>query len=195
MQPVRVITGLGNPGVQYDGTRHNIGFQVLDQFASGMQASWSPNKRFDAHTAETVLFGKPLMLIKPQTFMNLSGLSVQKVCRYYRFHPSQVLIVYDEIQIPLGQVKVSLRGSAGGHNGIEDILSRMGGDFIRYRIGIGPAEKSALPLKDFVLGKFSENEKEIMNARLPHLVEGLKLIIRQGPERAMNQLNQRTHIE
>lgn len=191
MQPVRVIAGLGNPGSAYDGTRHNIGFILLDALASDLGVTWRQQLRFDAHTAEAVLYGRPVLLMKPQTFMNLSGISLQKVCRELRLRPCDFLVVHDEFQLPLGRIKVSRRGSAGGHNGIEDIIQRMGAEFNRFRIGIGADDRSGIPLTDFVLGKFAEDELKIMNAALPDWVEGIKQILREGVERAMNQLNQR----
>ncbi len=195
MKPVRVIAGLGNPGREYDGTRHNIGFALLDHLASKEGLIWKRSSRFSAQTAETVLQGQTVLLLKPLTYMNASGRSLQEVCRFYRWSPEQIIVAYDEFQIALGQLKVSLRGSAGGHNGVEDIIQRLGGGFIRYRIGIAPEVKPLVPLHDFVLGKFAENELLKMNARMDALVQGLNLILEKGALIAMNQLNQRIPIE
>lgn len=195
MNPVRVIAGLGNPGREYDGTRHNIGFAVLDHLAAIQQVQWKSNSRFRAQTAETVLQNQTLLLVKPQTFMNASGSSLQEVCRFHRWSPKQIVVVYDEFQLPLGQIKVSLRGSAGGHNGVDDIIQRLGGDFIRYRIGIAPEERPPAPIHEFVLGKFTADETLKMNARMDALVQGLIQILEKGPLIAMNQLNQRIPIE
>merc|ERR1712232_784536 len=143
---------------RYDGTRHNIGFVALDKLAAVHAASWKPDKRFCAQTASIVIAGQPVLLLKPETFMNASGKAIGNVCRYFKWHPDSVLVVVDEFQLSLGRTKLSLKGSAGGHNGVADIIQRMGPNFWRYRIGIAPAEPSPMSMTDFVLGKFTPDE-------------------------------------
>jgi PTH1 family peptidyl-tRNA hydrolase len=191
MQTVRVIAGLGNPGSRYDGTRHNIGFAVVDQLASAHSASWKVESRMCAHTAAIEIAGNPVLLLKPQTFMNASGKAIGNVCRFYKWHPASVLVVVDEFQLGLGLTKLSLRGSAGGHNGVEDIMQRLGPEFPRYRIGIAPEEPTPLSMSDYVLGKFSPGELNTLATRWEALLNEIELIVRKGPQLAMNTINQR----
>lgn len=188
---VRVIAGLGNPGTRYDQTRHNVGFDLLNAFAKTCGGTWQDEARFRAHTAVVPIAGQSYLLVKPQTYMNESGWSLGEICRWRKLQPSDFLVIYDEYQIPVGQAKLSVKGGAGGHNGIADILQRLGGSFIRYRIGIGPAEKPLVPLKDFVLGHFTEGERAELERQFPRFLADLQLLLRAGVERAMNQINQR----
>lgn len=191
MQPVRVIAGLGNPGTRYDGTRHNIGFAVVDKLAARFQVKWKSESRFCAHTATIDLANGPVLLVKPQTYMNASGKTIGELCRYFRWKPEEFLVAYDEYQLPLGKVKVSVGGGDGGHNGITDIIARVGNAFVRYRIGIAPEVKPRASLTDFVLGKFTGEETTKLASRWDALADGLNLVVEKGPLLAMNQLNQR----
>ncbi len=188
---VRVIVGLGNPGRQYDRTRHNIGFAAVDALAARAGVSWRETGRFCAQTASVVIAGSPVLLAKPQTFMNESGRAVGALCRYHRWAASDVCVVYDEYQIPVGGAKLSIGGSHGGHNGIRDLIAVMDPEFVRYRIGIGPSEKPSASLQDFVLGRFTHAEQEALEAAWPSLLAGLDLLVREGPVQAMNTLNRR----
>jgi peptidyl-tRNA hydrolase, PTH1 family len=189
---VRVVVGLGNPGPLYDRTRHNIGFTLVDALASREGVRWKDQARFCAHTASVVIAGQPVLLAKPQTFMNASGRAVGSLCRYHRWSPGEVCVVYDEYQLPVGQWKLSIGGGAGGHNGISDIVAKVAPDFVRFRIGIGPSEKPAMRLTDFVLGRFTDAEQGLLDIAWPRLLEGLDLLLREGPQRAMNSLNRRS---
>ena len=191
MTTVRVIAGLGNPGQRYDGTRHNIGFVAVDRLAASYSASWKPEGRFNAHTATIEIAGNPVLLLKPQTFMNASGKAISSVCRFYKWSPAGVLVVVDEFQLGLGRAKLTLKGSAGGHNGIQDILDRVGDTFPRYRIGIAPAEPPLQRMTDYVLGKFSEEETKTLAKCEERILSELELIVRQGPALAINTINQR----
>ena len=192
MQSVRVIAGLGNPGSRYDGTRHNIGFAVVDRLAAAHEASWKAESRMCAHTASIEIAGQPVLLLKPQTYMNASGKAVGEVCRFYKWSPGSVLIVVDEYQFPLGQTKLTLTGSAGGHNGLEDIIQRFGPEFPRYRIGIAPSAPSPLSMTDYVLGKFTPGERNTLASSWETFLTELELIVRKGPRLAMNTINQRS---
>ena len=132
------------------------------------------------------------MLAKPQTFMNESGRAVRALADFYKLAPAEVIVVYDDLTIDLGRIKITVRGSAGGHNGVASLLDRLGGGFVRYRIGIGPKHPPEMDLKDFVLGRFPPEEQTIFDQHLTAYVDGLDLLIEQGPDRAMNQLNRRT---
>ena len=131
------------------------------------------------------------MLVKPQTFMNGSGRSLAAVLRYRKLSPESLLVVYDDITLDLGRSKLSSRGSAGGHNGVADLLDRLGGGFVRYRIGIGAKPHKAMDLADYVLSSFSPDERTLLAARMPSYLEHIALVIDQGVEPAMNLINQR----
>ncbi|MCD8482756.1 MAG: aminoacyl-tRNA hydrolase [Verrucomicrobia bacterium] len=188
---MRVIAGLGNPGRQYDGTRHNVGFVILDHLASRHGGVWKSESRFCAHTAAVNIHGQPVILCKPQTYMNLSGESVGALIRFYKFQFNELAVVLDEFQLPLGTCKLSVRGSSGGHNGLSSILQHCGSDFIRYRIGIAPATKPVMTMADFVLARFDRTEATQLTQHLPALVDGLEYLIQNGLSKAMNLLNQR----
>lgn len=191
MYSVRVIAGLGNPGRRYDGTRHNVGFEAVDRLASTHSASWQPESRFCAHAASIEIAGQPVLLLKPQTFMNASGKAIGQVCRFYKWHPASVLVVFDEFQMDLGRTKLALQGSSGGHNGVEDIIRLLGNAFPRYRIGIAPAEKTLCSMTDTVLGKFTPEETLTLANSWERILSELELIVRKGPQLAMNTINQR----
>jgi PTH1 family peptidyl-tRNA hydrolase len=191
MQSVRVIAGLGNPESRYDGTRHNIGFAAVDRLAEAHSASWKAEARFCAHTASVVIAGKPVLLLKPQTFMNASSKAIGNVCRYYKWSPKSVLVVVDEFQFPLGQTKLTLKGSAGGHNGVDDIVGQLGSEFPRLRIGIAPDQPTPMKMTDYVLGKFSPEEINTLATCWERILSEMKLIIQKGPDLAINTINQR----
>ena len=192
MHPVRVIAGLGNPGARYDGTRHNIGFAVVDHLAAAHQASWKAESRMCAHTASIEIAGRPVLLLKPQTFMNASGKAVSSVCRFFKWSPASVLVVVDEYQLPLGSTKLSLRGSAGGHNGVEDILRQLGPEFPRLRVGIAPLEPTPMSMTDYVLGKFNACEQSTLATCWEKILTAIHLVVEKGPALAINTINQRS---
>ncbi len=189
---VRVIVGLGNPGLRYDETRHNAGFRVVDALAREAGGVWREDPRYRAHTAVVTIADRPILLAKPRTYMNASGTTVGEICRYLKLRPEDFCVVYDEIQVPVGGLKVSQGGGPGGHNGVTDIIQRIGAAFVRYRIGVGPEDKPSVPLSDFVLGRFTEAERTLFESSMSHYLDGLRLIVAQGPVLAMNSLNQRS---
>ena len=191
MQSVRVIAGLGNPERRYDGTRHNIGFAAVDRLAEAHSASWMAESRMCAHTASIVIAGQPVLLLKPQTYMNASSKAIGNVCRYYKWSPKSVLVVVDEFQLPLGETKLSLKGSGGGHNGVEDIIQRLGPEFPRLRIGIAPAEPTPMSMTDYVLGKFTPEENNTLATCWERILSEMKLVVQKGPALAINTINQR----
>jgi len=192
MQSVRVIAGLGNPGPRYDGTRHNIGFAALDRLGAAHAATWKADNRMCAHTASIEIAGIPVLLLKPQTFMNASGKAIGNVCRFFKWSPKAVLVVVDEYQFPLGQIKLSLAGSGGGHNGVEDIIRLLGPEFPRLRIGIAPPERSPMSMTDYVLGKFSSGESSTLATCWDGILQAIELVVVKGPALAMNTINQRS---
>jgi PTH1 family peptidyl-tRNA hydrolase len=189
MERVRVIIGLGNPGEEYQKTRHNVGFLVLDQIASATGSPWVWERRFNADTCLVEFDQNPVLLVKPRTFVNRSGESASALARYYRFHVSRFCAVYDDITLEPGRIKLSEAGSAGGHNGVGDLMNRIGSDFYRMRIGIGGKRNPQMDLKDWVLGKISPAEKNHLEGAYTNAHLGLELLVAQGIERAMNQIN------
>ena len=191
MYTVRVIAGLGNPGPRYDGTRHNIGFATVDRLALRHSAPWKPEARLCAHTASIVIAGQPVLLLKPQTFMNASGKAIGNVCRFYKWSPASVVVVVDEFQLDLGRTKLTLRGSAGGHNGVEDIIRHLGAEFPRFRVGVAPAEPIPMSMTDYVLGKFSPEQTNTLANCWDRILTELEMLVQQGPDLAINTINQR----
>ena len=189
---ISLVAGLGNPGRAYAATRHNAGFMVVDALAAAEKLSWQTQERFEAEIARWDFApGHTVWLAKPLTFMNLSGRAVQKLAAFHKVPPAAITVVYDDLTIDLGLMKVSVKGSPGGHNGIADLLSRMGDGFIRYRLGIGPKLPREMDIKDYVLGRFSDEQQQLFNQQLPRFISGLRLLLAQGPDQAMNQLNRR----
>ncbi len=189
---ITLVAGLGNPGREYEKTRHNAGFIVLDVLARQQRLDWKLQSSFEAETARWDRApGQSVILAKPQTFMNDSGRSLRKMADFYKIPIEAVIVAYDDLNIDLGWVKVSITGSAGGHNGVASLLEHLGDGFIRYRVGIGPKQPPQMDLKDFVLGKFSPEQQSIFDQNLNQTVSGLTLVLEQGADRAMNSLNRR----
>jgi PTH1 family peptidyl-tRNA hydrolase len=189
---ISLVAGLGNPGRDYAATRHNLGWIVVEAFARKLGLAWKAVPQFEAEIARWDRSGKPTVyLAKPLTFMNDSGTSIGALARYYKIPPASIVAIYDDLTIDLGRVKISVTGSAGGHNGVASLLEHLGDGFIRYRLGIGPKDPPQMDLKDFVLGKFSENQHALVTQQLPAYLSGLDLLLSRGVDAAMNQLNRR----
>lgn len=189
---IAVIAGLGNPGPKYRNTRHNIGYEVVDQLASQHGIEWRKESRFESEVAVLTLAERKLMLIKPLTFMNDSGRALGAVLRYRKLGPEALLVVYDDITLDLARAKLSLQGSAGGHNGIADLLQRVGPGFARYRIGIGGKPNKEMDLADYVLSKFRAEEAKSLSESMANYIEQIGYIVENGLEPALNLINQRT---
>ncbi len=189
---ISLVAGLGNPGREYAATRHNLGWIVLDAWAAKRGLSWKTQSQFNAEIARWDRPGHgPCYLVKPLTYMNESGRAVGPLMRFYKLEPSNVLAIYDDLTIDLPLVKVSVTGSAGGHNGVASLLEHVGPGFVRYRLGIGPKQPPQMDLKDFVLGKFTQDQNALVNRQLDHYLSGLDLLLFCGVDAAMNQLNRR----
>ncbi len=186
MSDIRIIVGLGNPGSTYADTRHNVGFMVLDRLARHFNAPWKAEKKYKGELAA----GPGLLLVKPQTFMNLSGESVGPLMRFFKFTPEQVLVIYDDISFPCGTMRLRAGGSAGGHNGMKSLIAHLGSDrFPRLRVGIGvPGQKDMV---GHVLGKFSPEEKPLLEDALARAEQAVLTLLRDGFEAAANQFNVR----
>ncbi len=193
--PVTLIAGLGNPGREYAGTRHNLGFVLVEALAAAEGLKWKQESRFESETARwDVRPGVTRLLVKPQTFMNESGRALRALLDFHKVAPDACIVAYDDLNIDLGLVKVSVSGSAGGHNGVASLLEHVGNGFVRYRLGVGGSRPAGMDLKDFVLGKFTPAESTLINQKLTSLVDGLRLLLSSGPAQAMNLLNRRdTH--
>jgi PTH1 family peptidyl-tRNA hydrolase len=193
---VTLIAGLGNPGREYAGTRHNLGFTVVEALAAAEGLKWKSESRFEALTARwNVRPGVTRLLVKPTTFMNDSGRALHGLLDFHQTVVSDLIVAYDDLTIDTGCVKVSVRGSAGGHNGVASLLEHLGSGFIRYRLGINVPRPAGMDLKDFVLGKFSPEQTKLIDQKLTSFVDGLRLLINRGPAEAMNLLNRRDHHE
>lgn len=169
-----LVVGLGNPGKEYDGTRHNVGFACLDTFAAANSFdAWVNKKDLKCHMATAMLGDAKVFAIKPTTFMNLSGEAVRAVMNFYKIPLNKVLIVHDELDIPFGQVRVRLGGGSAGHNGLKSIIQHAGEGCGRVRIGIGPKQPEQMDSADFVLGAFSKDQQQ----HLPALAREVSAII------------------
>lgn len=156
-----LVIGLGNPGDEYNGTRHNIGFAALDTFAEANTFNpWVNKKDLKSITAHKTLGDTRVFLAKPTTFMNNSGEAAQAICQFYKIDVASVIAVYDELDIDFGQIRTRIGGSAAGHNGVKSLIQHIGEDFGRIRVGIGPKTHEQMDSADFVLAKFSQSEQE-----------------------------------
>lgn len=197
LQTPKLLVGLGNPGQKYDRTRHNVGFEVIDDLANAWSIKLADNKRFQGSVGETrAASGERLMLLKPNTYMNRSGQSVRALMDWYKLEPSNILIIYDDMDLPIGKLRLRLSGSAGGHNGMKSIISHLGTqDFPRLRLGISRAENADSPAQrtvvGHVLGKFDPDERKVMNAAVTLAGEAIEFSLRKGVERAMSLYNSR----
>lgn len=192
----RLIVGLGNPGAKYDRTRHNIGFEVIEALVKRYpDASLVENKRFQGIAGEFRSGGERTVLLKPTTFMNLSGQAVRAVLDWYKLEPESVLVVYDDMDLPTGKLRLRLSGGAGGHNGMKSIIAHLGTkEFPRLRVGIGATdkgEKRDQAVVSHVLGRFAPEDRKIVDAVIPMAVDAIDLSLRKGFERAMNLYNGR----
>lgn len=189
---ISLVAGLGNPGREYERTRHNAGFLVVDAFARKFGLAWKHQAQFKAETTRwDPAPGQTFLFAKPRTYMNESGLAVRALADFYKLAPASIITVYDDLTIDLGLLKITTTGSAGGHNGVASLLEHLGNGFVRYRIGIGPKQPPQMDLKDFVLGKFTPEQQQLVDQKLDSYVSGLALLLEQGADRAMNTLNRR----
>jgi PTH1 family peptidyl-tRNA hydrolase len=183
---MKVVVGLGNPGSRYTGTRHNVGHAVIDLLAEGPRARFQ--NRFQAQVAEVVEGSQKVLLVKPQTFMNLSGRCVREILDFYQLPLEELLVVCDDINLPLGKLRVRARGSHGGHNGLRDIQNHLGTpEYARLRIGVGaPPEDEAV---DHVLGRFRPSERAVIDDAVRTAAQAVLVWVHQGTEACMNQYN------
>ena len=184
-----IIVGLGNPGREYENTRHNIGYAVLDQLALSGGISIL-EKKHKALIGKGMIDGQKVILAKPMTYMNLSGESVRELVDYYKIdETSELIIISDDISLPAGYLRIRKKGSAGGHNGLKNIILHLGHDqFIRLKMGVGD-KPAGYDLKDYVLGHFAGDEKKLMEEAAKRGAEAVRAIMSGGPDSAMNSFN------
>ncbi len=182
-----IIVGLGNPGKKYDLTRHNVGFEAIDRLSEKFGISVNKIK-YKALLGEGVIAGEKVILVKPQTYMNLSGETVHAICNFYQLPMENLIVIFDDVDTDFGKIRIRKKGSAGTHNGMRHIIYLLQkDDFPRIRIGIGRSLK--LELKDFVLQKFSKAEMVEMNETLDKVANAVVTIIEEGTDSAMNRYN------
>jgi peptidyl-tRNA hydrolase, PTH1 family len=186
---IRLVVGLGNPGQQYEKTRHNAGFLFLDSLATERSCGWSKEPGFQGLMAECNIAREKILLLKPQAFMNRSGQSVGKVARYYKLTPEEILIVHDELDFDVGVLKLKKDGGHAGHNGLRDIISHLGAkDFYRLRIGIG-RPVAGMEVADYVLSMPSKNDWQLIASAIDQGKEFIDQIIAGDIAVAMNKMN------
>jgi peptidyl-tRNA hydrolase, PTH1 family len=188
---VKLIVGLGNPGIEYQFTPHNLGFLAIDRIANNLGVEVR-NRQCRALTARAVIAGQPVILAKPETFMNLSGLSVRELVAEYQVDvKSDLIVIYDELDLPLGMIRIRQRGSSAGNNGMESILGALGTDeFLRIRLGIAPDRKVTDGVK-FVLTPFRKAQLKVVDELLDTAAEAVEVILKEGPAAAMNRFNRK----
>ena len=186
-----IIVGLGNPTKEYEGTRHNVGFEVIDRLAEKYNISVDA-KKHRALIGKGMIAGQKVILAKPQTYMNLSGESVRSLLDYYKIdEEEELLVVYDDISLDNGQIRIRAKGSAGGHNGIKNIIAHLGGQvFPRIKVGVGE-KPPKFDLADYVLGHFSKAEQELMEDGYEKAIHAIELILQDEMNEAMNEYNRK----
>ena len=190
-----IIVGLGNPGLKYEGTRHNVGFDVIDKIAEEYHIAVDTRKH-RALIGRGVIDGFRVILAKPQTFMNLSGESIRELVDYYKVdEETDLIVIYDDISLDVGQLRIRKKGSAGGHNGIKSIISHLGHDaFLRIKIGVGEKPRG-YDLADYVLGHFSKDDRAKMQEGYTRAMHAAEMLVAGDVEQAMNEYNKKAKQE
>ena len=184
---MKIIAGLGNPGAQYANTPHSVGFEVVDALAAAAGVAWEEKRPFKCLWAKVVIAGQPTVLVKPQTFMNLSGESVAPVVKYGNATAADLLVVQDDIDLAVGRLRIRKGGSCGGHNGVRNVIERLGTpDFARLKVGVGKDRSNVIA---HVLGKFDPATRQVMDLVVAEAVKAAAEVVRSGPDRAMNLYN------
>lgn len=185
---MKLIVGLGNPGMQYATTRHNIGFEVIDSIAETYNIQVTKSK-YKALIGEGVISGERVILMKPQTYMNLSGEAIRACMDFHKINNEDVIVIYDDVSLDVGQLRLRKSGSAGGHNGIKSIISHLNTqDFPRIKVGVGQ-KPAGWDLANYVLGRFTEEDMKILGPKCNEIVKAVETIITDGMDKAMNQFN------
>ncbi len=186
---MKVITTLGNPGLKYDKTRHNMGFMVADELAERYSFEFKTESKFKAEIARTNIEGNNILICKPLTYMNLSGQSVSAIINYYKLSVNDIFVVYDDISLDLGKVRFRAKGSDGGHNGIKSIILETKSDkFDRLKVGVGPQPKF-IKSEIFVLSLFEKEKQELLNASIKYAADAVICYLKEGIQKAQNKYN------
>ena len=187
-----IIAGLGNPTLQYEGTRHNVGFDVIDMLADRYNISVDGRKG-RALIGKGMIGGQKVLLVKPQTYMNLSGESLRELVNYYKIDEEhELLVIYDDISLDVGQIRIRKKGSAGGHNGIKNIIANLGTDrFMRVKVGVGEKPKN-WDLADYVLSPFTKDERPLVNLAIEHAAKAIEQMLNGDVDAAMNEYNRKS---
>ena len=184
-----IVVGLGNPGKEYDNTRHNIGFMALDFVAKNLDFTFN-NQKFKSLYAISEFSGKKVLFLKPQTYMNLSGQALIAAMNFYKVKPEKVIVIFDDISLPVGKIRIRAKGSHGGHNGMKNIIGLSGSNnFLRIKIGVGEKPNPNWDLANWVLSKFSSDEIKILDSSIQNCFESLRLIVSGKIVEAMNKFN------
>lgn len=184
---MKIIAGLGNPGAEYLSTPHSVGFEAVDAIAAEFGAAWEEKRQYRCLWAQVRIGAEPCILVKPQTYMNLSGESVATVVKYRNATPADLVVVHDDIDLALGRLRIRRGGSCGGHNGVRNIIERLGSqDFVRVKIGVG---KDRANVVAHVLGKFDPVSRKIADAAVAAAAKAVVAVVHQGAEQAMNLFN------
>ena len=184
-----LLVGLGNPGTQYENTRHNVGFLVADELAERQNAPIQRLK-FKALTNLLTISGEKVLVMKPVTYMNLSGEAVRQAVDFYKIPPERVLVVSDDTALAVGRLRIRKGGSAGGHNGLKNIIQHLGSDqFPRIKVGVGEKPHPDYDMADWVLGKFQGEDRKTMDVAVKRAADAVECLLKEGPDRAMNRFN------
>lgn len=182
-----LIVGLGNPGKRFENTRHNLGFITIDRLSES-ENILVKKIAFKGLLGEGTIEGEKVLLLKPQTYMNLSGESVREACAYYKIEPEKLIVIYDDVDVDIGKIRIRKKGSAGSHNGMSSVIYQLKrDDFPRIRIGIGRSQR--IRLRDYVTGGFSKEEKPLLEEAVDKSVKAVSSIIKEGIDMAMNKYN------
>ena len=190
MESLHLIVGLGNPGAEYARTRHNAGFLVAEELARRASSEWTLEKRFNARVAKREVSAGRVMLVEPQTYMNSSGEAVGAVMNFYRLPSSRLLVVVDDADLPLGELRLRPKGSSGGHHGLESIEQHVGSrEYARLKVGIGRTRDGRREITNYVLGKFGSEEAKLFEKVLQRAADQAECWVAEGSQKAMNQFN------
>jgi PTH1 family peptidyl-tRNA hydrolase len=188
--PLRIVVGLGNPGPEHQLTRHNAGFWFVDRLARTFGGEFRDYRKYSGETARIAIHGREIILLKPTTYMNRSGLSIRQLSEFFKVAPADILVAHDELDLPVGSVRLKFAGGHGGHNGLRDTIAHIGESFWRLRLGIGhPGNKA--DVIDYVLTRAPRNEEDLIIDAANSAIDVMPLLLDQGAERAMTQLHSR----